>query len=92
MPKINYLKDIDDLEIIFKSNDIPEVIKLQSGITLEFDSEQLTAIILPHFFQMLHRQYMEETIEFMEFNDNMVKLKLNEQIINIKIDLSEIEN
>lgn len=91
MTQINYIQDRDDLEILFKDVEVPEVIKLESGISLEFDEKQLSAIILPHFFQMIHRQPTgQEKFKLLEFTQDMLKLQVDQQTINVKMDLTAI--
>ena len=98
MAQVNYIEERDELEVIFKEVDIPEVIKMDNGIILEFDMEDLSAIILPHFFQMIHQQLMYPTnpndlsIEFNGFTEELLKLTVNNQNVNVKLDFSKIEN
>lgn len=91
MSHINYISEQDELEILFKEVEVPEVVKLDSGVSLEFDEKELSAIILPNFFQMIHRQPTgQEDIQLVEFNDTMMKLTIDGQIINVKIDLTTL--
>lgn len=98
MVQINYIEQSDELEVVFKEVDIPEVVKMDNGIIFEFDSENLSAIILPHFWQMIYQQLMysanpnDSSIEFDSFSEDLLKLKVNGQNVNIKLDLSKIEN
>ena len=90
MKQINYIQERDELEIIFHDVEVPEIIKLKSGIVLEFDTDKLSAIILPHFFQMIHRQPTnQEKFQFIDFKDNTIRIKIDEQTINVKLDLIE---
>lgn len=92
MSKINYIKERDELEILFKEVEVPEVVKLSSGIIFEFDDTALSAIILPNFFQMIHRSPTPNmNFELIEIDENTLKIKLNEQIINVKLNLYELE-
>lgn len=94
MVQVNYISDIDELEIVFtKIVDTPEVVKLDNGIMFEFDSDNLSAIILPNFGKMTRIAGLENlSIEFESFTSELLKIKINDQIVNIKIDLTEIEN
>lgn len=97
MKQIRYIKERDELEIILQEVDIPEVVKLKNGVFLEFDGKNLSSIILPNFFQMIHRQPVPNavfTYEGVDFFDKImtITIKLNEQKINIKCDLLELEN
>lgn len=93
MVQVNYIEGIDELEIVFKEVDIPEVVKISNGITFEFDSEDLSAIILPNFGKMIHfNELSDASIEFDSFSEQMLKINLNGQIISIKINLDELEN
>ena len=91
MKQINYIQGRDELEIIFKEVEVPEIIKLDSGIALEFDTDQLSAIILPNFFQMIHRQPTgQEEFKVLEFTEDVLKLQVDQQTINVKMDLANI--
>lgn len=94
MVQVNYIPDTDDLEIVFTEIvETPEVVKLNNGIMFEFDSDSLSAIVLPNFGKMVHITGLENlSIEFESFTSELLKIKINDQIINIKIDLTEIEN
>lgn len=94
MVQVNYIQDTDDLEVLFTDKiDIPEVVKLDNGVIFEFTPETLSAIILPNFGKMIHMNNLIDTsIEFKSFTFEMLKLKINNQIINIKINLDELEN
>ena len=94
MVQVNYIADTDELELIFtKIVETPEVVKLDNGIIFEFDTDNLSAIILPNFGQMTRITGLENlSIEFESFTPELLKIKINDQIVNIKIDLTEIEN
>lgn len=96
--KIKYIPQEDILEVILKKNKIPEVLKLSSGVMLEFNKKRLTAIVLPNFLQAIHHPKDPNVkIEFdkMKLNEEenrlILTLKIYERIVNIKIDLDEIE-
>lgn len=92
MAQVNYIHERDELEVVFKEVDIPEVVKLSSGITFEFGPNELSAIILPNFGQMIHVQGLEHSsLKFESLDQDSLKVKFNEQIVNIKLDLSELE-
>ena len=91
MQQINYISDRDELEIVFKEVEVPEVVTLKSGISLEFDTDTLSAIILPNFFQMIHKQPTgQEKFELIDFTDDAMKLQVDHQTINVKLNLTEI--
>ena len=94
MVQVNYIPDTDELELIFtKIVETPEVVKLDNGIIFEFDTDNLSAIILPNFGQMTRITGLENlSIEFESFTPELLKIKINDQIVNIKIDLTEFEN
>jgi hypothetical protein len=94
MVQVDYIKETDELKVIFAEEvDIPEVVKLNNGVIFEFAPDYLSTIILPNFGQMMHFQGLENAfIEFESFTSEVLKIKIDEQIINIKIDLSELEN
>ena len=94
MVQVNYIADTDELELIFtKIVETPDVVKLDNGIIFEFDTDNLSAIILPNFGQMTRITGLENlSIEFESFTPELLKIKINDQIVNIKIDLTEIEN
>ena len=94
MVQVNYIADTDELELIFtKIVETPEVVKLDNGIIFEFDTDNLSAIILPNFGQMTRITGLENlSIEFESFTPELLKIKINDQIVNIKIDLTELEN
>lgn len=91
MVQTNYIQERDELEIIFKEVDVPEVVTLSSGISIEFTTDALSAIILPNFFQMVHLPPTNE-IDFVCIDDNVLKLAIGEQKINVKLNLLELEN
>ena len=92
MKQVNYIQNCDELEILFKEVEVPEVIKLDSGISLEFDNKQLSAIILPNFFQMLHRQPTgQEEIKLVDWNTDTLQLNIDGQIVNVKLGLKEAD-
>lgn len=91
MKQVNYIQDRDELEIVFKDVEVPEVVKLKSGISLEFDEEELSAILLPNFFQMIRRHPTgQEEIQLLNFDEGLMKIKVDEQIVNVKMDLTEV--
>lgn len=98
MVQTNYIQERDELEIVFKEVDVPEIIKTDDGITFEFDSENLSAIILPYFGQMIYRQLphiedlSEASIIFEDLTLELLKLKINDRNINVKINLKDLEN
>ena len=94
MVQVNYIADTDELELIFtKIVETPDVVKLDNGIIFEFDTDNLSAIILPNFGQMTRITGLENlSIEFESFTPELLKIKINDQIVNIKIDLTEFEN
>lgn len=93
MPTLNYVSERDDLEVKFNDIETPQIIKLSSGIMLEFDDDDFGAIVLPNFFQMIHRQPTSNTnFEFLKIDNDILKIKVDEQTVNIKLDFSEIEN
>ena len=94
MVQVNYIPDTDELELIFtKIVETPEIVKLDNGIIFEFDTDNLSAIILPNFGQMTRITGLENlSIEFESFTPELLKIKINDQIVNIKIDLTELEN
>ena len=94
MVQVNYIPDTDELELIFtKIVETPEIVKLDNGIIFEFDTNNLSAIILPNFGQMTRITGLENlSIEFESFTPELLKIKINDQIVNIKIDLTELEN
>ena len=91
MVQVNYNQDRDELEILFKEVDVPEVVTLGSGVLIEFSPDALSAIILPNFFKMVHMPPTDD-IEFTCIDNNVLKLKIGEHKINVKIDLLELEN
>ena len=92
MVQVNYVHERDELEVVFKEVDIPEVVKISSGVTFEFGPNELSAIILPNFGQMIHVQGLEyASLEFESLDQDSLKIKFNEQTVNIKLDLSELE-
>ena len=93
MVQVNYVEDRDELEVIFCNEDAPEVFKFSNGIFFEFSTDKLSAIILPNFARMTHIPNLSDvSFEFDSFEDELLKIKIDEQVVNIKIDLSEIEN
>jgi len=95
MVQVNYQSQRDELEVIFKEVDVPEVVKLDNGIFIEFTSEELSAIVLPNFAHMIGIPIEivdNAKLNFKSFNNDSLKIMLNEQNVNIKIDLAEIEN
>ena len=98
MVQVNYIQERDELEIVFKEIDVPEVLKMDNGVVLEFDEETLSTIILPNFWQMVHRQLMHQTppteasIKFKNFTTELIRLNINGQDVNIKLNLKELEN
>lgn len=95
MVQVNYQSQRDELEVIFKEIDVPEVIKLDNGIFIEFTSEELSAIVLPNFAHMIGmpvEMVDDAELKFKSFDNDSLKIMLNEQNVNIKIDLVEIEN
>ena len=97
MKKIKDIKfDYDTLEIIFKKNKVPQVLKLKNGVMLEFDKKTLTAIVLPKFFKSLNIQPQSlkcKDIKLDEKNEEIlivIELSTNKKTINLKIDISEI--
>ena len=68
MVQVNYIADTDELELIFtKIVETPDVVKLDNGIIFEFDTDNLSAIILPNFGQMTRITGLENlSIEFEE--------------------------
>lgn len=91
MVQVNYIQERDELEILFKEVEVPEVVTLSSGVSIEFTPDALSAIILPNFFQMVHMPPTDQ-IEFVCIDDNVLKLRLGEQNINVKLNLLELEN
>lgn len=95
MTQVNYVDERDELEVIFKEIENPEIFRLSNGIFMEFGPNELSAIILPNFGQMIHMPadiINDAMLEFISFDSEALKISLNEQSINIKIDLTEIEN
>ena len=97
MTQTNYIDETDDLEICFKDCDIPIVKRMSNGVDFEFDSEyNLTKIVLPKFCQMIHRQYPPNTIfqydhAIFDKNHATIIIKVNNQSIKVRIDLSELD-
>lgn len=98
MVQTNYIQERDELELVFKEVDTPEVVKMNNGVVLEFDEETLSTIILPNFWQMVYRQLMHQTspteasIKFNGLTTELIRLNINDQDVNVRLDLSEIEN
>lgn len=95
MVQVNYQSQRDELEVVFKEVDVPEVVKLDNGIFIEFTSEELSAIVLPNFAHMIGmpvEMVDDAELNFKSFDNDSLKIMLNEQNVNIKIDLAEIEN
>lgn len=95
MVQVNYQSQRDELEVVFKEIDVPEVVKLDNGIFIEFTSEELSAIVLPNFARMIGmpvEMVDNAELNFKSFDNDSLKIMLNEQNVNIKIDLAEIEN
>lgn len=96
--KIKYLEYEDTLEIIFKKNKIPEVVKLSNGIMFEFNKKTLTGIVLPRFLKTIqHPPDPNVQIKFnkMELNEDqnelILILEVYSRVVNLKIDLTELE-
>lgn len=95
MVQVNYQSQRDELEVVFKEVDVPEVVKLDNGIFIEFTPEELSAIVLPNFAHMIGmpiEMVDNANLNFKSFDNDLLKIMLNEQNVNIKIDLVEIEN
>ena len=98
MKQVNYIKERDELEVVFKETEVPSTIQLKNSISLEFnEKDELSAIIMPNFLQMIHRPYTPDLVFSYEdmsfFDENMVlTIKINDQKVNVKCDLSELEN
>lgn len=97
MVQINYIQERDELELQFKQCDTPYCKKLNGGITLEFNTDdELTSIILPNFFKLIQRQpdpninFEYDKAIFDEYALTLI-LKMNNQSINVKIDLTELD-
>ena len=98
MKHVNYIEERDELEVILKESDAPKVVTLDNNIALEFDDDDdLSAIVMPNFMQMMRvplppdSQFVYEGVSFHD-KDMILTIKLNEQKINIKCDLSGLEN
>ena len=97
MTQTNYIMETDILEICFKECDIPIVKQISNGVDFEFDNNyNLTKIILPNFCQMIQRQYPPNTI--FEYDHTIfdkkratIIIKVNNQPIRVRIDLSELD-
>ena len=95
MVQVNYRIEGDELEVVFEETDNPEVVRLSNGVSFEFTPTKLSAIVLPNFAQMVHmssNMIENADLEFDSFNSELLKIKFNEQNINVKLDLDEIEN
>ena len=97
MTVTEYISERDELNIKFKECETPYCVELSGGITIEFDQEDnLSNIVLPNFFQMIHKQPTQNiNIEYDHafFEDHILTLvlKMQQQSINVKIDLSAID-
>ena len=97
MKHINYVAERDELIITLKETETPMIVTLRNNVMLEFDDMGLSAIIMPHFFQMIGRppiigaDFQYEGAEFIDQTMTII-IAMNGQRINIKCDLSELEN
>ena len=98
MTQTNYIRETDLLEIIFKETEVPIIEKLSNGVEIEFDDDyNLVSIILPNFCQMIHRQYPMDTVFqyaraiFTDKYHVMLVIQVNDQPIQVRIDLSELD-
>ena len=97
MQQVQYDEEKDTLRIIYaKEIDQPIVRILTNGTILEFDHHHnLIAMNFPKFFTMLHRPPLpdgEFSLEGTQIIDTQAifTIKMNEQLMNIKVDLAEL--
>lgn len=97
MTQTNYIKDVDTLEICFKEYNNPIVKKLSNDVDFEFDNDyNLTKIVLPNFCGMMQKPRHFGalcTYDHTIFNENyaIIIIKMNDQLIRVKIDLSDLD-
>ena len=97
MKQIEYQEESDTLRIVYSEEvEQPIVRILTNGTILEFDYQHnLIAISFPKFFTMMHRPPLSDA-EFLLEDTQIVDtqaiftIRMNQQIMNIKVDLAEL--
>ena len=97
MKQIEYQEETDTLRIIYAEEiEQPIVRILTNGTMCEFDHRHnLIAMNFPKFFTMMHRPPLLDakfSLEGTQIIDTQAifTIKMNEQLMNIKVDLAEL--
>jgi len=96
MTVVKYIQDQDELHIRLSECNQPQCIKLDNGIELEFDGEELSNIVLPNFSQQILHTHLNVDSEI-EYSHSVVQdekiilfLKCGKHTLQIPIDFTNL--